>query len=79
MDGPALPVWNGFRAWRYAMKQYRKTKHVDVNTFDNWADFTLKGFVGKKPDGYTYRDDGWDTEASEGAGNIPREAKETKK
>ena len=46
------------------MKQDRRTKRVNVNTFDSWADFTLKGFVGKKPDEYRHRDDGWDNEES---------------
>jgi hypothetical protein len=61
------------------MKQDRKTRHVDVETFDTWANFTLRGFVGKQPEAYRYRDDGWDTEAPEGVGNAPRELKETKK
>ena len=45
------------------MKQDRKAKHVDVNTFDSWANFTLRGFVGEKPGVYCHREDSWDDEA----------------
>jgi len=60
------------------MKQDRKTRHVNVNTFDNWANFMLRGFVGEKPDEYRHRDDSWDDETLGRDGSIPRELKELK-
>jgi hypothetical protein len=77
LDGPLLPVSGWFRAWRCAMKQDRKTKRVDVNTFDNWANFMLRGFVGKQPDGYHHRDDGWDDETTVMMSDAPEKEKKT--
>jgi len=57
------------------MKQDRKTKRVDNNTFDNWANFMLRGFVGKQPDGYCHRDDGWDDETKMMMNDAPEKEK----
>lgn len=60
------------------MKQDRKTRHVNVNTFEAWANFMLRGFVGDKSDEYRYREDNWDDETSAVKNDVSGELKKTK-
>ncbi|MBN1882275.1 MAG: hypothetical protein JW885_08895 [Deltaproteobacteria bacterium] len=59
------------------MKQDRKTRHVNVNTFDNWANFMLRGFLGKQPDEYRHRDDSWEEETHAVTNDVLGKLKKT--